>query len=459
MAGLTIDNPIRFVEAIKSERVIPGDTLILMPGTYTAMEKGVISGRDIAGKGVFQIKLNGESGKPITIKPYTKGTVRINGGVELIDASYVTIQDIEIAPTPTTRSFPTGYDMDFPLSLYITAPGCKILNNHIHNGQQIGIYGTGGCDVLGNVIGAMGYYTADQDRNRNYNIYTHNNTYGLVNIQNNAFYAPFGSWSICMWSASSNNVWGYRALNNVIINGGVIVASDAGLLQDNKVNDNICYNNREQDSHFAMNYYGVAGNRDFEALRNYIVLRSGSVMIKNSLLPTFKNNTIVAPAGSDWRPMLYLSEDGVSVIDIDENAYYNASEEWANFADRIGIYNTIEDWRTATGFDLNSTYTKGSMPADSVVVKAMSDTRWSVSVFNYTAQNSVSVDMSAYVTEACIVRNLQDFKNDYFAWDGTGNLVLDMVNRTHAEPTAFDSPNPYAPTTFPTFGCFIVDLV
>lgn len=465
MPGESADNPIKFSAILSNGRVIPGDTIVMLPGNYVANEKGTISGSDIAGKGVYQFKLNGTSVDPIIFKPQQKNTVRINGGVELIkpSCSNIIIEDIEIAPTPTTRSFDAIASTDFPITAYVNADGCKIRRCFLHDGQQVGIYGSENFELENNIIGYNGCYTSDLNRNRNYGIYTHNATPGIIKIKNNVFLPSFGQWGIALWSAGINDVKNYQANGNVLINCGVIISSDDSLTDNNQFNDNIvaCVDSNLKELLALIGIYADDA-RQLEMLRNYFVWSNGSVRIENFKSINFQNNVVALLDASPHSFGIQYIDKADSENVINNNSYYaeDASKLYNGFFQHNTDYiDTIAAWRTETGFDADSSYVNNSLPADSVVIKEFGEGRWVVAVFNWTSQNNVSVDMSAYVSSLCVVKNVLDYKNDTFEWNGIGNLTLDMVNRGYALPTAYDSPLDYAASPYPRFGCFIVELV
>jgi len=456
--GSTASNAASFDGVIGSDNVIAGDTIIMLDGVYDTSEKGTISGSNEVGKGVFQINLLGTAALPITIYPQTKNTVRINGGVEMLNGqcAYVTLHGVEIAPTPTTRTFPTYADIDIPKGVYITAPGCKVYDCYIHDGSDNAFFGTGGIDFYGNVLGHMGYCI---DHNTDYGIYTHNQNGGLMNIQRNVFLYNYGPWGVNMWSDTTNNVLDYRTNDNVFIAAGTLMSSNNGQTDNNEFNDNLVFCGDVNLSDVACRFGQYADGDRVSVQRNYFVFNVGAPVIESHLRPIFKNNISVILDTPQYPLCINYIDYPLAVPDIDNNAYYDelGSSHYGAFAHDLDYIQTIEEWRTSTGFDANSTFTEG-LPADSVQIREMiAGQKWSVSIINWSEAASVDVDMSAYVTDPCIVRNAEDYLSDTFNWNGEGLLSLDMVNRTFKTPTANDSPDPLAGTCFPRFGCFIIE--
>lgn len=477
-ASGTIFDPWSMDYAVGASSPLSDDGVLWMRGgTYTPMVAGTVAGASavngtagVAGKGVYTLAVNASSGHPITIRNYPGERVRINGAIHLIggQASYLTIQGIEIAPTPTTRSFANQAAVDYP-ALYITATSCKLINNYLHDFSAIDILGTGACELNGNIIGGMGYYTVDTGTNRDYDIYTHNNPGGDILIQRNCFLPSFGGYAIHGYSGSTNHVQDYYIDHNIFLGADVTTESFGGNVTNNHINDNdiallpaagvialrgVNWNDPTIDTEaveFLRNYLGDVGSgasgiflrgmKTINVQNNTTVRRNGGCLV--SIIP------YSAPVSTTFDNNIYYSGDGFS--------YFN----WDGTT-----YDTIADWRTASGMDASSTFTDGSLPAANkkTVIACSSGKRGFVCVHNWTGGTSETFDLSTLgLTDGsgCRYTNCQN-PSEYsdFVYDASNpNLTIPLLAASWSRrlPTAYDSPVTWHSETFPNYGAFLVE--
>lgn len=447
MAGLVESDPVKFSSVLASSRVIPGDVITLLPGTYGA------------GKNKFTPqKWIGTSEKPITIKPKIPGTVRINGGLELLagKAAHVIVKDLEIGPTPTSRLFADYASVDYPPSVYVTAPGCQIVGNHIKNGMNgVAMFGTGGGLIAENIFSGVGFIAGDGDHGTN--IYTHNHTGGQIDILHNLFDTCFGAHGVDMWSAGSNNVQDYYTRENIIIGRRLMVGGLSGLIRNNKINDN----------HVAMSEIrlglGGASNRDnngsLEVLRNRQWGGHASLLLWCQNAAIVQSNVFVKTLSGATRIGYYAGN--IDANSLDGNAYYNATGQNGIQDYDTGSILSIEQWQ-AKGYDVTSSFLDGLPSSNEIFVYPFHYSDWRVgivAIWNWEGLDTVTVDLSSLgltVGNTYRWRQGQDTESDtdIFIYDDNP-VIFDMQNHSIATPTAHNAP--LVGSTFPAFGIFVIE--
>jgi hypothetical protein len=438
MAGLTVDNPVTLTEVIKSQRVIPGDTIILLPGIY----------EPVGGKYISM--LNGTEALPITIKPQQQGTVRINGGVEIITgkSNYIKLLDLEIAPTPTNRSFADYASVDYPDTLYITGKGCTVAGCYLHDGMQnLSLYGAGTAKITENLFANCGFMNPDGGHGTN--IYTHNHNGGSIEIYNNLFNAPFGDHSVNHWSASINGVRDYYTHHNALAGKIAFFGSETGIVDDNKFYYNHIYNGqirlgRPSELNAVTD---VQHNRVYCGAYPFLFYWQRQANVTNNYLYS----------GSEYVAVIAESEYSQSNV-FNENTIH-LSKSPAKYY-RLSVDSlSLEEWQ-ALGYDLNSTYIQGLPTTNEIFVYPYSESeRWvgMIVIWNWELLESVSVDLSTICESGSSykLRQMQDY-DDTADFYYTGAAVsISMLNHTVKKPTAWEEE--LNPTTFPTFGCFVVE--
>lgn len=454
MAGLIETNPIGLEAVLSSTYVIPGDEIILLPGTYTAEHKG-LSGADYPGKGSFRVKLKGTAELPITIRPKTPGTVRINGGIELGgDAAYIILRDFEIAPTPTSREM-LREDVDFPGCIYCTAPGCQIIGNYCHDGAEgISLFGSVGSIVKDNIVINIGW--VEPDGGHGTGIYTHNAPGGEIIIQGNVFSA-LGVSGVNLWSAGSNAVQDYLCKENAIYTSGLLVSSFSGVCEDNTITDNHLYRGRMRLG------YGRDGELTGALLveRNRTYHEYSGMSLYSQLAATVRNNAFV---NYGIVPLVNYRQAADATNTVDNNAYYHTSGNplYLSMMDD-GNGGAIVPWATwnEMGFDVHSSVTT-SLPATNEVFTYSTSKGALVVVWNWEGLDAVSVDLtdiaSFGVGDVVNARNAQDYVNDIqqLTLDGDKKISVAMRAASHTVAPCVGY-NPFN-TTFPLFGAFVVEL-
>lgn len=440
---------------LTSASVLPGDEIQLLAGTYTASVAGTIAGSNAAGKGVFRVEVNGSAAARITLKPVPGARVRINGGLEIVAStgSYIKVQDLEIAPTPTARTSTTP---DYPDCIYCNAPGCQFINNVLHDGREgISYLGAGAGDILDNVIYNVGWH--DGIKWRGTGMYTHNHTGGAITIQHNAFHHAFGDDILSLWSASSNNVQDYTVSENVFTgaragttNSEVLCASVSGVVEENILDDNHLY-------HAYIHMGVVNANNGVNYLRNNRVLTgfiAHLMYYQNALTSTgniFCNESQII--------MSFYDGLGTVANTVDNNEYRGVDVNDGVYDYDLASTITWATWQ-GRGYDVNSTIETDFPTANETFVYELTNGNGLAVIWNWAEDDEVTITLPTSLSGASFIkaRNTQDYYGDFQIQPVTaGQITLNMeaAARSVAPPegTGISAPD----TSFPTFGAFYLE--
>lgn len=159
MAGLTIGDPATWAQAMASNRILPGDVLLLRGGNYA---------------GTVPDTINGTEAAPVIIKSYPGELAVFNDGLT-VNGTNLVFQDVEIAyPGWTTRTtaLSGSNPADIPVK-DLQAPGANVsfLDCRIHDLRLTFFSGVGG-DITGCHIYNIGWLGLD--RGHGHGIYSQN---------------------------------------------------------------------------------------------------------------------------------------------------------------------------------------------------------------------------------------------------------------------------------------------
>jgi hypothetical protein len=430
-----------------------------------------VNGSAGGGLGVYTVRLNGTSDKPITFKAYKNEKARINGSVHAVggQASYVRFQGIEIAPTPTTRVFTSEAMIDLP-ALYITGTGCKFIDCYLHDLAQINPMGTGGFEMHGCLLGWNGNWVGGTQSN--YTVYTHNHPGGDMLFRKNVFMPSASNYVFHGYSAA-NNVRDYYLEENTFFD-GIAILSSGGSMANNHVLRNRFYHHAAGGAFRFESAIDNATAMSVECKNNYIGCQNvgGSTMWVTYVNNFDIQNNIMVQNGGGGHIGRYI-ESPISVSKVwDNNTYYKngINRRWLVGVGEVEHYWASPEsspyWRTVTGFDTNSTMTD-SLPADTVfVTKSDYSKRGFCTVYNWSQAASVEVDISSLGFEHGKLSRYFNAMNpdEEVVFYHNGNdqtITISMLAASWSlrRPTAFDAASWYteAYDAFPTFGVFIFE--
>lgn len=420
MSGLSVDDPVTLTEAVDSPNIIPGDTIYLRGGIYDADYISTLSGTEE---------------NPITILPYNEepviidGALTINGPYTIWKDLIITYSGWEKRTTEISGSEPA--DMPIDKSVTINARSTKIINCVIHD--NAGFYTmsqSAGSEIYGNILYRFGW--SGPDRGHVHGIYAQNRVdYPRSTVADNISFEHFATG--LKFYSEGGNFDNYQVEGNACFNNGILYDRGNGssgahhhwdlllgglnIGRLDSVVDNMTYNITEQG---ARGNNGIAWGAGMDSpiiTGNYMVGRDithSGTSAGPILTPTVSGNTFIGPA--------------------------------ARFTEYPG--NNFIDW-PGTGLSIF------------VRPNKYKNTRANVIIYNWDGLDSVSVDLSAVpglsAGSVVQIRNVQNYFYDIFTrtLDENKRVTIDMrtTSRTVGSPLLWTA----APSTFPLFGCFVVN--
>jgi len=397
----TVDNPWDLETALASKSVCAGEHIRLRGGTYT---------------GNFTCTLNGGSHtNPVFVESCPGKRAIINGGLD-VRGGYVRIQNLEFVSPISTREtqLPGSTPADLMISqgVRIFGRGIEVVNNVIHDVLGSGINVTtvaADTIVYGNLVCNYGW--SGPDRGHGHGIYSENPIAngGRQIISNNIFFNGF-CLGIKIYVQSPTPVGSYEVSRNICFNANILYR----IVGEQAEGWNIYagqYNSQMRDLDFVENCTYHA--RRIPSDQNVLGRRDG---ISNVRL-----------IGNYW-PEGYQNENAEIV------------EEKDNYFGSVGapVGNRV--------FVRPNKYQPG---------------RANVTIYNEAEAESVSIDLSAVtglqIGDSVIVRNVQDYFVDIqiLTLDADKKITVNMLaaNRTVSTPIQWIAPA----TTFPQFGCFVLE--
>lgn len=186
------------------QKIAPGDTIYLLPGTYYR--------RPVA---EYEVRLVGTADAPITVRPADDGRVTIDGGLAVLDPSaYLVIRDLEILVSENftmpreideSGSHPESYGRPLGGLSVHAGSGSKFINLVIHDcaGGIACWIGARDVEMYGCLIYENGWLAPD--RGHGHCIYTQNQE-GTKTIRHCIMSAKYDG-SYTMHAYGSDNAW------------------------------------------------------------------------------------------------------------------------------------------------------------------------------------------------------------------------------------------------------------
>jgi hypothetical protein len=332
----------------------------------------------------------------------------------------------------------------------------RLINNVIHDTVGgISAWSTSlDTELYGNIIYNVGWKGPDRGHGHGFYIQNRELTHPKI-LEHNILVSSFAPNVIAAYGSLIAYVYGVHAIGNVTTNRDVLIQGDG--------------NTVVRDNHFYRSSTTIQGrsnrnpNPDVIVEDNYLsnfVPNFHALNFDNWMAATVRNNQIVA--GDDANPSLVAFSilPPNRVYDWNNNHYfYRKRAEWQTFRwHGYAFYNWLQ-WK-ALGHDANGTYTAG-LPADSVHVipNKYEPGRGHVVVYNWTRQNTVSVDLfplALTIGRTYRLRVAQNYANSImeFVYDGSP-LTVGMAGYPVALPCGYDIP--LVSSSYPDFGVFIVE--
>jgi len=407
----------------------PGTTLYLRGGKYG---KG--------GSTKFTADLEGTRDKPIIVRSYPGEWAVVDGSIT-VNGRHTWFWGFEVTNTASARHVSPS---DRPSGLNIFGQGTKVINMIISNTGHPGIgfwreIGDGG-EVYGTIIYGVGLYDATtKEGNSNWTrgsaIYAQNQE-GERLISDNI---TFRNWTTGMKAYTEGDyVNGFKFYNNVLFanNDRNIFASG----RDHPINGlemvgNMTYRPANDGERSLTVGYASADQRNILIKDNYVVngdSELGALYVKRGRDITVTGNTLVSADNL----VTYYKASSTGSITWDNNKYYDGSGKLFKVDDKGMDFNA---WKSATGFDKNSTYSSSRPTSNVIFVKPnkYEPGRGHVVGYNWENRDSVQVDLSGLLQPGQAFRIL-DAQNIHGSpvVSGTydGGLISLPMNLTAVDP-------------------------
>jgi len=341
----------------------------------------------------YSFHFNGTQESNITVKPYPNETPRINGGLG-IDGSYTTIRDVEIYWDGWLSRLSSQASSD-PSDLIRKTLGGNSTNLKLINCiiRDLGSPFFGTSMLNLELYGCVIYHNGWSAPDRGHGHGIYVQNSTGIKTIKDCIIFNNFGWGIHAYSSSGNN------LKNLIFEG------------------NTCFGSGKLHSASYPNF----------------LLGSGSGQADNC---QFVANMSYGAGG------LQFYEDGASGVVLTDNympdgitGIYAATTETGNY------------WGPEVG---NRVFVRPN--------EYQTD-RANVTIYNQDLANSITVDLSGVTGlvagDSILARNVQDYFSDIqtLTLDENKTVIISMQSRTVAAPIAWTAPA----TTFPAFGCFVIE--
>jgi len=446
MAGLTIGNPATLIQALASQRIYSGDTLELLPGTYT---------------GDYIIPFSGHDTQPITIKAHTPGTVTIDGSFSFYGKNFI-VDGLEFTRTDwQTRTFSSSQNIK--PNIYVGGSNIKIRNCIIHDGNEcIESFGGGVTELYGCLMYNGGYIL--NGGGVGHSIYTHN-TGGIYNLyENNIFLASF-NYGFHAHSSGANYIKNYHLKNNIFgkCNQKHTFGNDSGGI-DYAVEDILFEYNENMNTWWWFNRWTnparniIVRNNYFTGYgTDYNNVDQGCCSFKTYDEIDCQNNVF---ANQSARLIRVKLPAGATQYTFGLNTYYSPDVSGV-FMGQSDALLDFAGWEAEIG-DTGSTISDWPPPDRIRVIPNVYDAnRCHVAIYNFSGSDNVVVDVSAIYQpdEVIKVHQAQDFYNDIqtltVAQDGT--ITIDMRAIVHSNAIPIGHNQTIDPLMCPYRGAFVVE--
>lgn len=424
MAGSTISDLVLLANAGISSNVIAGDTLLKVSGI---------------GDG-FNFNRSGSLGSLITIKPYTINA--ITDGRIVINGDYVRLEGIDNYYSGWTERYSLSYDasgIKDDMQFTIMGKNIELYRCKFHDLVTAGFWVAAETTTITECISYHNGYI-DLRRAHGHGLYVQNLT-GIKTFERCIIFSNFsmgvklfgnGVWHDVVFKDciffNTGNLNSYSPDPSLPVNSLGVDALWGG---EDVLVDKPCYNIEFDGCEFYRSSSEIGTNNAcMIAGYNY-----GAHDFK------LTNNYMIAN-----RPFWYLAAAGfplwnMSDYDISGNTFLGTLE---------GV---TEEQIPGNTF--------GERPTSGKRVRLIDcgdGIRGHLVIYNYDLDNTVDVDCSALLAEGDDYRltNVQDFTDIITGVAGAGGVItVPMTGRTIAAPIKWQAP----PTSFPEFGCFIIEKV
>jgi hypothetical protein len=402
IADGSLNNPFHLADALRYDLILPGQTLWLEEGTYS---------------GDFVSTLGADLTSPITIRPMPGKRAIIDGSFNVGAIPWLELLELEIMNSGNTLAWTDGIQTN------TLAGKLSVINCVIHDSMG------SGCGFWKDVqpglfYGNIVFYNGRYDYGHCHGLYAQNKSGITKTIKDNIVF----------------DNWGYG-----------IHAYGSGFTDDFDIVGNTIFNNAVLASHGQTNFL-LGGDSPFE---------------NPNIHENMGYHNAVDCGG--WQ-LGYGVDNPVSNAKINNNYIYDISDAFSlvdcvpvEFAGNTLIGPTYGFTKTDYA---DNTYLEGKPVSGSRIFVRPNDyqsDRANVTIYNWSHANTVSVNLSTVaglsVGDPVSVHNVQDYFTDIqtLTLDASKQITINMqaVNRTVSTPIGASAPA----TTFPEFGCFVIEKV
>lgn len=422
----------------------PGDTIYLRAGTYGS-----------GGMWKVNSKLTGTSGNYITVRGMPGEEAVIDGMVDVY-GGWTIFRNLRVMNSDTDRL--TDRSGSNPGDIYrgaafrIFGDNNRIINNVIHD-QANGIEPWSDAlntEVYGNIVFNNGWNAPD--RGHGHGIYAQNSIQSSTKtIIDNISFNNFGEYSLHIFGQDPY-MYNFDVIGNVFFNGSVQIGAEkpiSGVFYKS----NYMWNGKARFG-YSDNY---GDNEDLTILDSIFVYNFDVMDLKWWKWLYVKDNIIVCLDDSA-KLIFYEDSDSIDAHSWDRNSWYS------NASDPFSIdweYYDWAEWKSITGFDPNGSFSSGTPAGTDVFVRpnAYENKRGHVIIYNWDGNATVEVDISSLgfeIGDVYFFHQVQNYNEDTIegTYDGS-TISMPMTGWSVAEPIGWG--DIWYPSTFPTFGVFVVE--
>ncbi len=451
----SIDRPWDLAAALVAETVEPGDTIWIHAGTYRGGFVSRLTGRPDA-----PIVVRGWPGERVTIDTHPRDA-QDTGALLLLGADAV-YRDFEVTCTHPQRSSatPGSWPPDICRgSVEIRGARISAVNLVVHDcALGFGFWSEG---EAGQISGCLIFNNGWQgpDRAHGHGIYAQN-ARGIKQIRDNIIFHQF-AYGIHVYGSEKASLKGFEISGNIIFENGCLAETQErspGIFvgggspaQEIEIRDNVVVGTAR------LGYAWGAPNEDVIFAGNYCE----GLVVRDLRRGTIANNLIVAHSNA----VQLEAAAGLLLAGLDwnRNTYYVTDGRWGECAVVEGASSrslSFAQWQAKTGFDAESTLTRGWPKELQVVVRpnAHEPGRAHVAVLNPAGLPEVELDLSGVVQRGAAFRIVS--AKDFFGpplvagvYEG-GTVRVPM--QTVAGPQPVGLPAVELPVTEPRFAAFVV---
>jgi len=425
MAQGTIYDPMTLTEALSSDRIQSGHTVYLKAGTYALAD-------------AYTSTLAGGTGELITIRPHTTEPI-INLNEHRLDLfgggmSYVAMRDLVLCDLSTETRETELEGVPAPdLSrgwLDLPADGVTLHNLRIHDTSGVGWWNAAGGGTLDSSdIYNIGWHVSGQPGG-GHCLYTQNDAASQTKTIRNCIFGGSYGFVLAPKGSAAAEVCNYVFENCIFLGGDQRFGQDGANVDNIIIRNCVSWASR---FHFSGpggtsvtiedNYFGTTPRHQWDLTESTV---QRNVLVCPEVDPIL---IIDGPRGNnDWDNNTYIT-NGFRI----NGTFLTEQTDPRTDGD-------FDDWKTATGYDANSTHAI-TLPIANVqyVFPCIAPRVAHIAVFNWEELETVDVDVSALemTTDGNYrLRNAYDPLTDYddFAYDGSGTVTVSFVGRGNAVP-------------------------